>query len=92
MGVVRKKVARVLAMDPVRRVWTVRRSFTEVPDACRYAAELRSKGLRVRVVPAEKKVLTVKPLVLSETRDHRHRVSGQMSDLADARKRYKSMG
>lgn len=43
-------------------------------------------------MPGKRKVLTVQPDIISETRDYRFQVAGQMSDLADAKKRYKSPG
>jgi hypothetical protein len=79
-------------MDPVRRVWTIRYTCLDMDEACREAAAIRNSGLRVRVVPHIKRLLTVKPEVNSETRTWRLRLAGQMSDLADAKKRYKSPG
>jgi hypothetical protein len=83
---------RIWAMDPVRRVWTIRYTCFDIDEACREAAAIRNSGLRVRVLPHERKLLTIKPEVSSETRTWRLRLAGQMSDLADAKKRYKSPG
>ena len=83
---------RVLAMDKVRRVWTIRHTPDNIQDACIKAAALRQQGLRVRVIPYKRKLLKVKPAVASETRTFREQKSGEMSDLADAKKRYKSPG
>ena len=79
-------------MDPVRRVWTVRYTCTDIDEACREAAALRQSKLRVRVIPHVRKLLTVKPPINSEIRDWRVKLAGQMSDLADAKKKYKSPG
>jgi len=79
-------------MDPVRRVWTLRHTCIDINEACREAAVLRKVKLRVRVLPHVRKLLTVKPEVNSEIRAWRQQLAEQMSDLADAKKRYKSPG
>jgi hypothetical protein len=79
-------------MDPVRRVWTVRHVCTDITEACNAAGDLRQKKLRVRVIPHARKLLTVKPPINSEIRAWRLKLAGQMSDLADAKKKYKSPG
>lgn len=83
---------RVWAMDPVRRVWTIRHKTADMNEACAHAAELRQASLRVFVRPHQRKPLTVKPLEGTESWRHRYQVAGQMSDRADAKKKYKSMG
>lgn len=83
---------RVWAMDPVRRVWTVRHTTEDLDDACARATLLRRSGLRVRVTPHMRPALKITPLVGADSWAHRHRVAGQMMDTADARKRYKSPG
>ena len=83
---------RVWAMDPVRRVWTIRYTTTDMDEACTHAAALRQAGLRVFVRPHRRKNLTVKPLEGTESWRHRYDTAGKMSDRADANKRYKSMG
>lgn len=83
---------RIWAMDPVRRVWTLRHTCIDMDEACQEAAAIRNSGLRVRVVPHVRKLLTVKPPINSETRHWRFNLAGQMSDLADAKKYYKSPG
>jgi hypothetical protein len=79
-------------MDPVRRVWTIRHTTTDMDEACERATELRQAGLRVFVRPHQRAPLTVKPLEGTESWRHRYQVAGQMSDRADANKKYKSMG
>lgn len=83
---------RVWAMDPARRVWTLRHTTVDLDDACHRATALRQAGLRVRVRPHLRKTLPVVPPVASPSAEFRHRVAGAMSDRADAKKRYKSPG
>ena len=73
-------------------VWTLRHTVYDMDDAVLKASALRQQGYRVQVKPFYRKLLEVKPEVISETRTHREAISGQMSDLADAKKRYKSPG
>jgi hypothetical protein len=89
---VQRKVFKVLAYNATRRVWTVRDKAYAHDSAAQIAEALQHKGLRVRVVPSTEKVLTVKPAINCEIRRWREEVSGKMSDLADASKRYKSPG
>jgi hypothetical protein len=90
----RKPVYRVLGWDPVRFVWTVRSTHDDEVEAAEHAEAMqhRNPRLRVMITPATTKLLTVKPQVDSEFRNWRLKVAGQMSDLADAKKRYKSPG
>jgi hypothetical protein len=89
---VQRNVFKVLAYNPTRMVWTVREKAYAADMAAEIAESLQHKGLRVRVQPGTEKVLMVKPPINSEIRKWREEVSGQMSDLADAKKRYKSPG
>ena len=73
-------------------VWTIRHTVDNMDDAVLKASALRQQVYRVQVKPFYRKLLEVKPEVISETRTHREQISGQMSDLADAKKRYKSPG
>lgn len=79
-------------MDPVRRVWTIRHTTTDMDEACEQAAALRTAGLRVFVRPHKRTLPTAKPLEGVDSWRHRYQVAGQLSDRADANKRYKSMG
>lgn len=73
-------------------VWTLRHTVENMDDAVLKASALRQQGYRVQVKPFYRKLLEVKPQVQSETRQFREQKSGEMSDLADSKKRYKSMG
>ena len=56
-------------------------------------AALREHGLRVRIIENQRVLPPpIKPATLSPTRKHRDAVAGQMIELADAKKRYKSPG
>ena len=83
---------RVWAMDPVRRVMTLRHTTTELAEACQLAAALRQKGLRVQVNTRYRTVPVITPARFNESWRHRHAAAGQMLDRNDAAKRYKSMG
>ena len=89
-----KPVWRVLAMDPVRMVWTVRSTHDDMDDAQEAAEALqhRDQRLRVRVKPGKMRMLEIKPAVVNSTTHFRQSVAARMSDLADARKYYKSPG
>lgn len=73
-------------------VWTLRHTVYDMDDAVLKASALRQQGYRVQVKPFYRNLLEVKPQVQSETRQFREQKSGEMSDLADSKKRYKSMG
>ena len=88
----KRKVFRILAYNPQRRVWTIRDKAYADSDAAERAEALEHKGLRVRVIPGTEKVTTIKPPVNCETRRWREAASARMSDLADAAKHYKSPG
>jgi predicted alpha/beta-fold hydrolase len=83
-----------MAMDPVRLVWTVRSSHDSKAEAKEHAEALqhRNPKLRVRIKPAMEPVLSIKPAVNNQTRTFREQVTAKMSDLADAKKYYKSPG
>jgi hypothetical protein len=85
-------VWRVLGWNPVRMIWTVRGTHDDRDAAAGQADRLRGRGVRVRVSPAVRRRLAVKPPVSNETREWRLGQAGRMSDLADASKRYKSPG
>lgn len=87
-----KRELRVWGWDPVDRVWRIHYTTDDIHKACSYAAALRKKGLRIKVVPHKTPILQVKPQVVSETRRFREQQAGQMIELADAKKRYKSPG
>jgi hypothetical protein len=83
----------VYAMDPQRRVWTLRATHDDEGTARRVADGLYKSGLRTRIKPVETK--PVKPVaepVYNPTREWRERRLQELMDLADARKRYKSPG
>lgn len=79
-------------MDPIRRVWTLRGTHNSPGEAASQVAELRASGLRARTRLGRKQQLKVKPYTHTETRTFVEQQQAQMSDLADAKKRYKSMG
>jgi hypothetical protein len=60
--------------------------------ASRQMARLKDSGLRVRCRLVWKKTMPIKPAVNNKTRAWRQQVAGHMSDLADAKKYYKSPG
>jgi hypothetical protein len=82
-----------MALDPVRRVWTIRGERRNILAACKDAAALRQSGLIARVKYIERPdPLPVKPAVNNATRKWRDDQAGKVIELADARKRYKSPG
>jgi hypothetical protein len=83
-----------MAMDPTRRVWTVRSTHNDQGTAGQYAEALQHKQrLRVRVMPGTRRSsVPVKPAVVNATTVYRQQQAAAMSDLADASKRYKSPG
>jgi hypothetical protein len=87
-------VWRVLARDAVRMVWTVRSTHDDLSDAQQAAEALQHHDprLRVRVKPATKSIVEIKPPVVNGTTHFRREVAYRMSDLADAKKYYKSPG
>ena len=87
-------VWRVMAWNPVRLAWRVRSSHATHRDAAEHAQALqyRHPRLRVRVIPATRRVPVPGPPVNNETRAWRLDRAAAMSDRADAVKRYKSPG
>lgn len=90
----RKPVWRVLAWNPKRRVWTVRRTFDTKAEAQAHAEAMQhhDPGLRVRVKPATEVVLTIKQTVVNDATKFRQAMAARMSVLSDDKKRYKSPG
>jgi adenylate cyclase class IV len=88
-----KNIYQVLAWDAVRLIWTVRSTHDELDDAQENAEALqRRTGMRVRVKPATRVVVTIKQEITNKTRQFREQASMEISDLADAKKYYKSPG
>jgi len=87
-------VWRVLAWNPVLRVWTVRSTHNTQTDAAEHAEALqhRRRLLRVRVVPATTRQLRVIPPINNASRLWRLSQAERMSQLADDKKRHKSPG
>jgi len=88
-------VWRVVAWNPVRFVWTVRSTHRVAGDAHEHAEALRWRQprLRVKVIEATVRVLPgPKPPINNPTRKWRLAQAERMSELADAKKRYKSPG
>lgn len=85
-------VFKLLAFDPVRRVWTIRSTCDGLDALCLAASRLRQRGLRVRVLPGVRKVLTIKPDNNTASRLFREQQMQASIELADAKKRYKSPG
>ena len=93
-GAVNVPVWRVMAWNAAQMAWTVRSTHAEHDDAAQHAEALCHRdGLRVRVVPATRTVLAVKPAAADgATRRWRLEQAAKMSDRADATKPYKSPG
>jgi hypothetical protein len=91
---IEKPVYRVWGWDSKRLVWTLRSSHDDGIEAAEHAEALqhRNPRLRVMITPNTTKLLVVKPPINSEFRAWRQQIAGQMSDLADAKKKYKSPG
>ena len=94
MAAVDQPIWRVLAWDGRRLTWVVQDTRLTEADARDLAEAIqhRDKRRRVRVMPAVRKVLLVKPPVINGSREFRLQQAGQMMDRADANKRYKSPG
>ena len=73
-------------------VWTLRGERSSLPSARRFATAIQEMGLRVRIKEHTRKVLMIKEIPNTETRDFRFSQAGKMMDRADALKKYKSMG
>lgn len=90
-----RRVWQVEALNPTRMVWTVWSEHDNEGDANEHAEALwhrhRSR-LQVRVRPGLRAMVGVKPAVVNASTVFRRQQAQQMSDLADANKRYKSPG
>jgi len=86
-------VWRVMAMDPVRRVWTLRKECETEAKARAEADDLHDNDrLRVRIIPHQQRPLSIKPAVYNSARTWREEQLARQVELADAKKRYKSPG
>lgn len=86
---------RLMAWDAVRMVWTVRATVdvTDTPTMARVMLDLKRQKLRIRVIPCSRTIITEdEQPPYNVTESHRHLQAAIMSDLADAKKRYKSPG
>lgn len=86
---------RVMGLDPVRLMWTVRSEHDDEGAAIEKAEAMQHHDprLRVRVMCTQsRRVLKIKPPIISQTREFRFKQAGAASDRLDANKRYKSMG
>ena len=94
MPVIHQRVWRVLAWDGQRMQWVIQASRDQRADADDLAKAMQHAAprRRVRVAPAKKRVLLVKPPVNNTTREFRLAQAARMCELADANKRYKSPG
>ena len=90
----KKSVWRVLAWNAKRQLWTIRSTHDEQDDAAQHAEAMQHHDprLRVRIKPSIATVLEIKPAIVNSSTHFRHTTAGQMSDLADSKKRYKSPG
>jgi hypothetical protein len=90
----RKPIWRVLAWNARRQLWTVRSTHDVQADAAETAEAMQHHDpkLRVRVKPATTTILEIKPAIVNDATNFRQHIAGKMSDLADAKKRYKSPG
>jgi hypothetical protein len=87
-------VWRVWAWDGERLSWAVQ-AVRDTEDEARQLAEAmqhRNPRRRVRVQPAARTVLDIKPPVNNASREFRLGQAAVMSDRADTNKRYKSPG
>jgi hypothetical protein len=83
-----------MAWNTVQLAWTVRSAHPTRDDADEHAEALRHRHPRLRVMVAGgvRTVPVIKPAVNNQTRAWRLDQAGRISDLADAKKRYKSSG
>ncbi len=89
-----KDVFRVLVWKPVSQIWVVKRTCDTQEEAEEYAeaSQHHDQKLRVRIKPGKALILFPDPPVVNQTRQFRQQQAQQMSDLADAKRYYKSPG
>lgn len=76
-------------------MWTIRDTADNVMEACDKAASLRQAGIKVRVrvhCSPVRDILQAKPAYNGPARAWRDEQAMRASDLADAKKYYKSPG
>lgn len=83
----------VMAWNPTTMMWTCRTWHEQVTAARLEALVQQHHGLRVRLSYAPRMVAVPdSDAPPTSAAAHRQRIAGEMSDRADAMKRYKSMG
>ena len=90
-----RPVWRVMAWNPTRLVWTVRSTHDNESDAAEHAEALwwSQPKLRVMVTKGTVRVtIFSNPPICNVSKQFREQQAAQMSDLADAKRYYKSPG
>lgn len=90
-----KTVYRVMGWDAVRLVWTVRSTHSDESEAAEHAEALwwKNPRLRVMILKGTVRIVVFKdPPICNVSQQFREEQAMKMSDLADAKRYYKSPG